>query len=110
MLIIGEQAKGNAVRAEGAMVPKAIPATMMPVAVGALGLALCALMASYGGRMFVYDRPGVTPEQRARDENACLRAEQGRLLAPYRMSRGAVDRCMAERGYERRRTERRVAG
>ncbi len=64
------------------------------------GLAACATTKE---RM-VFDKPGVTKEQRQRDEEQCLRQSitqdtDGSILAFVEIDREVYARCMQTRGY-----------
>lgn len=71
----------------------------------ALSIALLAatLVAGCATERMAWEKTGVAPAERERDENACLRAalanERGQLLAPYCLDRDVYVRCMESRGY-----------
>lgn len=52
----------------------------------------------------VYERPGITEEQRKQDQATCIRAAisrdaEWRVLQIVQIDRGAYARCMENRGY-----------
>ena len=68
-------------------------------------LALFAACALAGcGVHWIYDKPGVTPDQLSRDQGACLQeTPSGGLIAQIfredAVDREAFNRCMQRRGY-----------
>lgn len=67
-------------------------------------LGAATLLAGCATARIAWDKPGVTPAERERDENVCFRAAigtdgGGQLLAPYCIDREVYTRCMETRGY-----------
>ncbi len=62
------------------------------------------LLAGCASKRLAFEKPGVTVEERRRDEAECLRVsadDSGRaqILAAYRIDRDAYADCMTARGY-----------
>ena len=81
--------------------------TLMPVAGLGLFLSLGLLAGCVTRERLVFDKPGVTPADRRRDEDQCLRNAvsqdtDGRLLALVVIDRDAYARCMQTHGYTMR--------
>jgi hypothetical protein len=74
-------------------------ATTVPI----LLLAATTLAAGCAKHGIAWEKAGVSPADRERDENACLRAaislDRGALLEPYSIDRDVYVRCMEGRGY-----------
>ena len=75
--------------------------TRVSVALVAFGLLGCA---SSSAPKIVFAKPGVTPADRERDENACLRSsigldDQTRIMVPFDIDRVAYQNCMTGKGY-----------
>lgn len=52
----------------------------------------------------IFAKPGATPADRERDENACVRSsigldDQSRIMVPFDIDRAAFQKCMEARGY-----------
>ena len=77
--------------------------TLWTTLLAACALAGCAVH-------WIYDKPGVTPEQLARDKGACLQEAPASglladLLRQEALDREVFNRCMQRRGYTVRREE-----
>ena len=81
--------------------PTRIPETTSGVAGVFLAFVLLAGCAS---EKTVFTKPGVSPADRQKDENECLRAsvagdDQSRILVPFQVDRSQFRTCMESRGY-----------
>lgn len=64
------------------------------LSLGALALAAC------GGPLYLWDKPGVTDEQRGRNQAACVRKAASGYYAPGPLwNQDVYEACMRQPGY-----------
>jgi hypothetical protein len=68
---------------------------MFTRALAAITLTILVVGCESAAPAYVYNRPGVTPEQMTRDETECAGSAGGGQPSPER-----VRRCMSNRGYQ----------